>query len=207
LDLEGLGEHLKGIRLERRLTLDEMSRACGVSIGTLSKMENGQVSPGYKTLRKIADGLNVSFERLVNDRNGFANLARRVVTRKNEALSLDTKRYTLDAYAADLVPKAMIPFIMHVKARNRPTERDLNSHEGEEFILLLSGEVEVHLENYAPFQLKQGDGVYIDSRMKHAVTNIGRGTAKILSIYYDPRREMQKPADLVNSIESRHSKK
>jgi len=195
LTAKHLGGQIKALRAERKMTLEEMSRICGVSISTLSKIENAQASPGYITLKKIADGLNVSFERLVNDKRGLSDLARRVVTRKNDIVSVQSDRYDLAIYAVDLVPKAMVPLVMQVKTRAPPAAEDLHSHEGEEFILLLSGRVELYLEHYGPLRLKPGEGVYIDSRMKHGFANVGKGNASLLSIYYDPQREMQTPKD------------
>lgn len=197
---EHLGSRLKTFRTERNLTLEELSHASGVSISTLSKIENSQVSPSYGTLKKIADGLNVSFERLIKDKKGMSDLARRVVTRAADILKVRSDRYSLEMFAVDLVPKAMVPIVMSVKARKPPAPADLHVHEGEEFIFVLSGQVEIYLEHYNSTLLKEGEGLYIDSRMKHGFTNVGKGVARLLSVYYDPNELMQRPKDFVKLL-------
>src|SRR5258706_297452 len=67
-----LGQRLRQLRQQKSLTLDQVSKASGVSISTISKVEKGQVSPAYGTLRKIADGLAISWELLITGEQATA---------------------------------------------------------------------------------------------------------------------------------------
>jgi quercetin dioxygenase-like cupin family protein len=73
---------------------------------------------------------------------------------------------------------------MEVKARKLADITRWSSHEGEEFIYVLQGNIELHTELYAPVRLRIGDSAYIDSKMPHAFLNRGKGKAWMLSICF-----------------------
>ncbi len=184
-----MGQRLRRIRAERDLTLHALSGLSGVAISTISKIENGQVSPVYGTLKKLADGLGLPLERLISDAAVAPGTARRTVTLTGEAVPFDTVRSNYSMHAADLLAKAMLPIVMRVHARVPPGEADWSSHQGEEFIFVISGEVDIHLEYYAPIRLGVGESAYIDSRMRHGFVSIGPEEAELLTVSYDPAPE------------------
>jgi transcriptional regulator with XRE-family HTH domain len=185
---DALGRRLRQLRAERSLTLSELSERCDVAISTLSKIENGLVSPVYGTLRKIAVGLGVAFESLVSEKERDGSGARRAVTRASDAANIPSERYLYGMHASDLISKAMLPIVMTIDASSAPDEADWSSHEGEEFIYVVEGVVLVYLEHYQTTRLEVGDSIYIDSRMRHGFSNGGTGTARLLSVTYDPKQ-------------------
>ncbi len=92
-DTAEMGRRLRRIRAERDLTLHALSGLSGVAISTISKIENGQVSPVYGTLKKLADGLGLPLERLITDAAVAPGKERRTVTLKGETVPFDTVRY------------------------------------------------------------------------------------------------------------------
>ena len=77
----------------------------------------------------------------------------------------------------------MEPFIIDLV----PNEKDdlaKSSHEGEEFIYVLEGNVTIHYGNDT-IELGKGDSIYLDSIVKHLVTT-STGKARILGIVYVP---------------------
>lgn len=188
-EAEELGTRLRRIRFERGLTLQAAGAACGVGASTLSKIENGQASPAYGTLKRIAEGLGLTFEELISGRRGNQLSARRSVTRRSETLKFKSNRHRYQVHAKDLVRKAMIPLEMDILTSEPPSESDWSSHDGEEFIYVLAGEIEVYLEDYTPFRLKVGESAYIDSNMRHAFVAIGDTRARMLSVCFDPKHQ------------------
>ncbi|MEH2488612.1 helix-turn-helix domain-containing protein [Bradyrhizobium sp. AZCC 2230] len=189
-----IGERLRAIRFERKLTLQAASRLCGVGLSTLSKIETGQAAPAYGTLKRIAEGLELGFEELISGDRPEASGARRTITRSRQTLKFKSKRYDYRVHAGELANKAMVPLEMEIRARDLPEPPDWSQHDGEEFIFILEGEIEVRLSDYAPFRLKQGESAYIDSRMRHAFVALSPGPARMLSICYDPKHR-QRTAD------------
>ncbi len=164
-----LSAKLKSLRLQNGMTMDELFVLSGVSISTISKIENGQQKPSFETVLRLARALKINFVQLLEP--GMApppNLARRVVTRKAEAMRYASRWYDYDTHAAELTRKAMVPLKMRIKTRELPPLDEWSIHDGEEFIFVLSGVLEFHTEHYAPAILHPGDSCYLDSTMRHA---------------------------------------
>lgn len=176
-----LGQRIKEARRREKLTLAELSERSGVAISTLSKIENGQTTGSVDTLFKIARGLRVLFDTLVDPPAAVPD-ARWVVTRAAETERFSTEQYDYDVHAAGLVSKRMLPLAMTVKARRPPAPEDWSTHPGEEYALVLEGAVELHTEHYAPVLLEAGDSAYFDSRMRHCYVAPGGSPARIISI-------------------------
>jgi len=185
-----IGERLRLLRKERGWTLQELSRRAGVSLSAVSKIENAQVAPTFDTLVKVARGLGMGFDALLDQvsvgepgalpRGG----GRLSVTRKNDAVGFSTSMYEYHVHASGLRRKYMTPLIMAVKARREGDGTTWSSHEGEEFIFVIKGRIALHTEFYEAVTLEQGDSVYFDSGMSHMFLNAGRGEALMASICY-----------------------
>ena len=74
----------------------------------------------------------------------------------------------------------MMPFHTRVKARSFEEFQDWSRHHGEEFVYVLSGEVELYTEFYEPARLRAGESFYIDSRMGHRVISVSKEDALVL---------------------------
>jgi len=186
-----LGTRLREWRQSRGLTLAHVSQKTGVASSSLSKIENQQVSVSYHTLKKVCDGLEIPIEEIINPEHKTFAPGRRSLTKANMGSEFRCTQYIYSAHATDMSKKDMIPLEMTVLARNTSEFEDWNKHEGEEFVYVLSGEIEVHTEFYAPTRLKPGDSLYFDSSMGHMYISISAENAKILSICYDPRAHQQ----------------
>lgn len=182
------GRRLRQLRSDLDLTLAEVGSRCGVAISTLSKIENGQVSPVYGTLRKIAVGLGVPFEQLISDQEHHERRPPQVVTRVTQTADFSNARYQYGMHAAGLNSKAMLPIVMTIDSKDPPGEGDWSSHAGEEFLLVIEGAVAVYLEHEEPVHLNCGDSVYIDSRVPHGFARLSRGKARLVSVSYDPNQ-------------------
>jgi transcriptional regulator with XRE-family HTH domain/quercetin dioxygenase-like cupin family protein len=187
-----LGERLRRLRKQAGWTLQELSRYSGVSLSTLSKIENSQVAPTFDTLVKAARGLGIGFEALLAEpvptepppvisRRAAGRL---MVTRAGAAVAFSTPMYDYAVHANGLRRKYMTPLIMEVKASTADDVVNWSSHDGEEFILVLSGTIELHTEFYDPVRLETGDSAYIDSGMAHMFLSIGQDHAHMASICY-----------------------
>jgi len=187
---EQLGERLRRLRKEAGWTLQDLSRRSGVSLSTLSKIENAQVAPTFDTLIKAAKGLGIGFEALLSEPAASeppATTTRRasgrlMITRGGEAVAFSTPMYEYKVHANALRRKFMTPLIMEVKAVRLEDVTNWSSHDGEEFIFVMSGTIELHTEFYDPVQLNTGDSAYIDSGMAHMFLSIGAGIACMASI-------------------------
>jgi quercetin dioxygenase-like cupin family protein len=74
----------------------------------------------------------------------------------------------------------MIPFKTRVRARSFDDFTDWVRHEGEEFLLVLEGEVALYTEFYEPIALQEGDGMYYDANMGHGLISLSTQDALVL---------------------------
>lgn len=176
-----LGERLNRIRKERRLTLDEVTKLTGLAASTLSKIENGLMSPTYDVLSRLTSGMGIDLAELFGAAPRQA-MGARSITRAGAGTPHPTATYRHELLAPDLARKAMLPFRTRVTARDIAAFDGWVRHDGEEFLFVLSGQVEVLTELYAPAVLHPGDSIYLDSQMGHAVISVGEQDADVLWI-------------------------
>ena len=178
-----LSQKLKSLRLLNNFTLDELAQLSGVSISTISKIENGQQRPSFETVLRLARALKINFVQLLEpSASKPLQLARRIVTRGPDAPVYSSQWYTYHTHSAELTRKAMVPFVMQIKTRKAPPLDEWSIHEGEEFIYVVEGILELHSEHYAPAILNKGDSCYLDSTMRHAFVSKSEADAIVLSV-------------------------
>jgi transcriptional regulator with XRE-family HTH domain len=176
-------QKLKSLRLSNGLTLEELGAMSGVSISTISKIENHQQKPSFETVLRVARALHINFVQML-DGHGQANgAARRIVTRANDAPEYSNGAYEYEAHAAEITHKKMVPMVMRIRAREVPAAEQWTRHGGEEFIYVLDGSVEFHTQEYSAVILNKGDSCYLDSNMRHAFVSLGDVDATVLSVH------------------------
>ncbi len=94
--------------------------------------------------------------------------ARRSLTTDDNSIRITTPNYDYEYLCADLREKRMVPILTRIRAHNLAEFGEPVQHRGEEFIYVLEGSIEVHLQFYTTVTLKAGQGIYIDSTMGHA---------------------------------------
>lgn len=177
----GFGARIRRLRLALGLTLQEVSDRSGLAASTLSKVEQGKLSPTYENILRLAEGLRTDLSALFSDAAVSRPLAgRRSVTRAGQGARLNTAQYGYELLAADLANKKLVPLRTTLRARSLTEFPDYIRHDGEEFLYVLSGTVELLTEGYAPLRLAPGDSCYFDSVMGHACLSVGETDATIL---------------------------
>lgn len=175
-----LGARVRELRKARGLTLEQAAGQAGLARSTLSKIENGQMSPTYDVLQRIMRGADLDIVELFEGRRPNAPFGRRSVTRRGEGKIHPTQTYRYEVLATDLSQKEILPFKARVAARSLDDFSGWVRHQGEEFICVLSGSIKVFTEFYEPVELSVGDSTYFDSNMGHAIISVSEEDAEIL---------------------------
>ncbi|GLS28013.1 helix-turn-helix domain-containing protein [Marinibactrum halimedae] len=176
-----LGERLKELRLSQNLTLEEASQRTGLARSTLSKIENEQISPTFQALQKLAAGLGLDIPQIfAPPEEGPEANGRRDITRDGAGKPHPTTTYEHELLAVDISRKKMMPFKCTVRARRFEDFDGWVRHEGEEFLLVLTGAIAVYTEFYEPVTLKEGDSMYYDARMGHCLVSVSDTDAQVL---------------------------
>lgn len=186
-----LGTRLKTLRKARQLTLVELSGVSGVSTSTISKIENGALSPTLDKIILLSEGLGISIVELIGEETGQAGEStppngRFSPARKGDGVLIETPNYDYLYLCQDLKKKQMVPILARVKSHDIQSFGDLIQHDGEEFLFVLEGEIEVHTEFYAPLSLSKGEGVYLDSTMGHGYLKTNAKDAEVICICTQP---------------------
>jgi transcriptional regulator with XRE-family HTH domain len=184
-----IGNKVRLIRESRKLSLEDVSERSNVSIKSIESIENGSLIPGLTPLIKIARVLGTRLGTFMDDQENVGP----VVTRSREekqvarfsdrtnAVSSDLDFYSL---AQNKAGRHMDPFVIDIESSS---EQDIkmSSHEGEEFIYVLSGLVEIKYGKDT-YTLKPGESIYYDSIVAHHVHTANNEKAKILAVVYTP---------------------
>jgi len=173
------GQSVSAARKSMKMTLKALSDKTGLSQATLSRIENGLLSVTYDNMIAIANGLGVDVVDLLKKRSA-PQKTRRSILRKGEGDVYETEVYRYEMLHTDLLSRVMTPIRATLKARSIRDFGSLKAHSGEEFFVVLSGEVELHAEHYAPIKLSAGDSAYFDSTMGHALLAAGDEDAEII---------------------------
>ncbi len=161
-----LGQRVRSLRKLQKITLEVLAKRSSVARSTLSKIENGQMSPTFEVLLKLSTGFGMELVELLRSDltpdGGFA------VTRNNDGGELAYPNYVLTPHAATLKKKRMLPFVVKVEARSLEGFKDWNRHETEDFMFVLRGRMAFYSEVFEPVILEPGQSVYFNGRMGHA---------------------------------------
>lgn len=183
-----IGAKITTLRESLGLSTTELAERCDCDATVIERLEAGDVATSLAPLIKITRALGVRLGTLVDDDTHVGP----VITRKDAAASTERVKDletgsgggTLDFFslAEGKTSRHMEPFMITV---NPATERELSAHEGEEFIHVLDGTVEIEYGKDTHV-LKAGDSIYYDSIVPHQVRGASPSPARILAVVYAP---------------------
>lgn len=175
-----LAERVRELRKARGMTLEQAANQAGLARSTLSKIENGQMSPTYEALKKLATGLEISVPQLFTPPVKGQINGRMAITRGGEGAAHATATYEHELLANALMKKKMLPYRARIRARRMEEFDGWVRHDGEEFLYVLTGVVKLYTEFYEPVEMRRGDSAYYDASMGHNVISISDDDATIL---------------------------
>ena len=184
-----IGIKIREFREFKKIQIDDLAVQANIDIDQLKWIEETGKVPSLGHLIKITRALGVRIGTFLDDQDQLGP----VVVKKGhekETLSFSTNqektREHLNFYslAQDKAGRHMEPFIVEIEP-SQESDFKLSSHEGEEFIFVLHGKVEINYgkENYI---LSEGDCIYLDSIVAHNVHAANNEPAKILAVIYYP---------------------
>jgi len=183
-----VGEKVKNLRESKNITREQLSERSGLVLEQIISIEENTNLPSLAPLIKIARVLGTRLGTFLDDNDALGP----VVTRKTDKIesigfsnNASGSRKHMDYYSLSKAKSGrhMEPFLIDIAASEAKFE--LSSHEGEEFIHVLEGIVEI---NYGKdiYLLEPGDSIYYDSIVAHHVHAKPDTSAKILAVVYTP---------------------
>lgn len=174
-----LARKIQLVRERRGLSLNEASKLTGVAISTLSKIENGKMSPTFDVVTRIMKGLRISPAFLFKETGEFAVDRPAAVDRRKEPIVISIPSADYEILCADSVPKDMFPTIVTLHSS---AHHELVAYAGEEFIMVIEGELEIVFEGSENIRLEKNECLYFDSTLPHSFCAVGNKFARFLAV-------------------------
>lgn len=180
-----VGEKIKELREDMALSLEELAKRSGISPAMLNQIENHMISPPLGTLIKIARGLGIdagAFFRSEKEGQPFSLVRHNERKRVSRVASKEgiNYGYEYESLGYDFANRRMEPFFITLKPS--PFEdKGLSTHDGEEFIFVLEGKMDLVLGDHKDV-LEPGDSIYYKSTIPHRVGAHGDQETKIIAV-------------------------
>ena len=168
-----LGALIRKRRKQLNLTLQALCDDAGLSVGYLSQVERGHATPSLGTLAQIAQGLDTELDYFIAKPKPASSLSR-AGTRPR--FSLNGSSMVYESVGAEFPGAELSSYILHVPPGYAS---ETVSHEGEEIIFLLDGEITQMLDGER-FVLQSGDSLHYSGATPHSWSNTTDTTARIL---------------------------
>ena len=178
-----MGMRVKRARESRGLSIFDIYLRTDIDVDTLSQIEEGKVVPPLGTVIKLAKALDLKMGYFISGEEGKAyTIVRRddrEATSRFDPIKERQYGYAYESLAPHKTDRTMEPFMVTLKPSEVEEER--STHDGQEFIFVFHGEMEVRLGEDIHI-LKPGDSIYYDSTVPHLVKCHGKETTKILAV-------------------------
>lgn len=181
----GIGYKIKTLREERGFSQEEFAGHIKVTPVLLSQIETEVVPPTVATLLNIAKilGVGIDFffkQEVFEDAIELTHQDERLKFQKSRGSESARLNYSYEALAYRLKGKKMEPFMVEFDIKT-DKEPELLSHEGEEFLYCLEGEIEF-ISPHKTIRLVPGDSLYYFANMPHALVSVGEGVPKAIVV-------------------------
>lgn len=183
-----IGKEVRTFRKQKNMTVNELADATGLSIGMLSKIENGNTSPSLTTLKTLSNALSVP---LTSFFRGFEENREAILTKAGEGVEIERQgtraghQYNLLGHIGSNASGVIVePYLMTLTEESDifPTFQ----HDGIETIYMLEGEI-VYRHGNEVYPLKAGDTLFFDADAPHGPETLVKLPARYLSIISYPQ--------------------
>ncbi len=187
---ESISARVRGLREAAGISIEELASKVSIAASQVEMIEQGKVAPSIATLVRIARALGTRLGTILDgvECSGPAvTKCSEITPTVNVSSKGEASRGNLSFFsmAPNKFDRHMEPFVVEVEYHGDKTI-EKSHHEGEEFLYVLEGEVEVQYGSDV-FHLSKGDSIYYDSLVKHCVSSMKPGEkAKVLAVLYTP---------------------
>lgn len=188
-EMNTVGRKIQQIRENEDMSVEKLAQLSDTSVEMITNIEKGALVPSLTPLLQIARALGVRLGTFLDDdphdtpvlvKSGRSDKVIRFSGNgdQNENVTLD-----FHSLAANKADRNMETFIIDVYP---PKDEELktSSHEGEEFIYVLKGDIEI-IYGKEKYELSAGDSIYYDSVVPHHLHAVN-DDAQILAVIYTP---------------------
>ena len=177
---------IRSIREEKGLSAEDVAGRAGLEREVVERIESEELTPPLGTLIKLAKALEMKMGTLLSSAGARDYTVVRAGERKSFARHASDKSarkgYSYQHLAFDKGDRHMEPFLVTLSPGQ--DEEELSSHDGQEFIFVLSGRMKARI-GAGEELLSPGDSVYYDSTVPHVVSCDSEEPTTIVAVLYD----------------------
>ncbi|KVK48110.1 MerR family transcriptional regulator [Agrobacterium deltaense] len=186
-----IGHEVRAYRKKLGITVTDLASATGVSVGMLSKIENGNISPSLTTLQTLSKALGVPITAFFR---GFEEPRSATFVKAGQGVNIERRgtraghQYSLLGHIDNNTSGVTVePYLITLTKDSDvfPTFQ----HEGMEFLYMLEGEV-VYRHGEQLFTMQSGDSLFFDADAPHGPEELVKLPARYLSIISYPQRRL-----------------
>ena len=178
-----VGEKIKSLRESQSISIEQLAERSGLAVEQIERIENNIDLPSLAPLIKIARVLGVRLGTFLGPAICRKTESKDTISFSNNAIQ-SRKHMEYHSLSKSKADRHMEPFIIDVAA-TEDSDFVLSSHEGEEFIMVMEGIMEISYGKNT-YLLEEGDSIYYDSIVPHHVHAYEGKAAKILAVIYTP---------------------
>lgn len=172
--IDTIGEKIKTLRLEKNLTINDISQRTDLTKSLISQIENGKSLPSLKSLLAITQALETTVGYLFSSDDDTSESVVRAADRK----VISTQNgVTLFLLTPNLRNRS-VEFLSVIYEKGS-SSGILHSHTGEEYGIVLKGRLEILIKDER-FTLDEGDSIVINSEIPHQITNVYDGRTEVI---------------------------
>jgi mannose-6-phosphate isomerase-like protein (cupin superfamily) len=178
--LKNLGETIRLLRKEKKLTLVEISKKTNVAQATLSRIETGTMIGTVESHQKIADILGVSLAELYSGVDPRHDQIAHLKLDAERKVTHHTKSLQVELLTQESSKKKITPLLMTLQP-DAEASPEKNERGVEKFIYVLEGEIKVKVDK-EEFHLKQGETLYFDASLSHQISNQKKASKLLIAV-------------------------
>lgn len=183
-----IGKLITQMREEHDLSIEELAQKSAITPEKLTEIENGKITPSIGVMIKVSRALGSRLGTLLDGQENVGAIVTRA--RKFSAVENPVSNkpavdsITYSSLASGKTDRHMEPFIIDIEYSETSADQ-FSEHEGEEFLYVLDGTVEIHY-GVEVYRLERGDSIYYDCIVPHKIINVNPSPAKLLAVVYTP---------------------
>ena len=167
--MEDIGKRLKSVRKQVGISQRELAKRAGVTNSTISMIEKNSVSPSISSLKKVLSGLPMSLLEFFNTED-FETADVPVLYKKEDFREVAGDEGIRWGLIGKFFPDRQITFMVEDYTSGSDTGDEAYSHEGEEAGYVVSGKIELLVDDQV-YVLESGEGYYFESKRPHRFRN------------------------------------
>jgi transcriptional regulator with XRE-family HTH domain len=173
---KSFAEKMRKLRKEKKISLEEISKKTGLPISFLTDIEEGKISPSVSDIIQISKVFSIDSGAFLSvkerEKKRIESYTKRSESYSYKVLTPDAKKTHLKAFLVTIEPKQDHKMVEY-------------HHEGEEFIYVLEGVLEIIVGKKRRV-LKKGESIHFNSEITHKLKNLSSQNTQLIVVIYTP---------------------